>query len=110
MARAYGSRPSALLGVPDPLRAYQFDVAVFALDEAIDGAISRERRRIDLAGLKADARRKVRRDERRIARVIDRILGHHDDLPAAPTRPVEFVWNEDRTEMIAFRYQDQVAA
>lgn len=81
MARAYGTRPSTLLGVRDPLAAYQFDHAVFGLEEAIDGALDRERHRIDMAELDAKGRASVEKSERRMTALLNRLIGADADEP-----------------------------
>ncbi len=114
MARAWGARPSSLLGLREPLAAYQFDSAVFALDEAIDAAIGRERRRLDMADLDRKERAKVEKAEKAMRAVIDRILGIAAERRAAArakgARPVEYIWSEDRTQIVGFRYTDEAAA
>lgn len=113
MARAYGQRPSTLLGVDDPLAAYQFDHAVFSLEEAIDGALGRVRHRLDLADLDAAGRRKVRHAEGEVKKTVDLILGVTKPKPREKRRqwrPVVYLWNEDHTVITGFRYADEVAA
>jgi hypothetical protein len=110
MARAWGQRPSSLLGLGDPLAAYQFDSAVFSLEEAIDAALGRERRRLDLQDLDRKGRDKVKAAERAMDRVVDRILHGAPPKPVgAPKRPVEYVWNDDRTLILGFRYAGEAA-
>lgn len=108
MARTYATRPSSFLGLRDPLLAYQLDAAVFAIDEAIDGALERERRDQDMADLDPKGRRKVERSEERLRKVLERVLGISAELAelAGPPRPrprVEYVWNEAHTEIVAVR-------
>ena len=108
MARAYSTRPSELLGLREPLRAYQLDAAVFAVDEAVDADLERERRSQDMADLDPKGRRKVERAEERLRRVLERVLGISAELHelAGPPRPrprVEYVWNEAHTEIVAVR-------
>lgn len=111
MARAYGTRPSTLLGVDDPLVAYQFDHAVFALDEAIEGALDRERHRLDLAELDGKGRQRVKAAEKSIRRVLDRALGiaaeRRQVAAVKAARPVEYVWDADHTQIVSFRYADE---
>lgn len=110
MARAWGQRPSSLLGLGDPLAAYQFDSAVFQLEEAIDAALGRERRRLELADLDRKARDKVKAAERQMDKAVDRILyGAPPKRPAAAKRPVEYVWNDDHTLILGFRYVGEAA-
>lgn len=111
MARAYGTRPSAFLGLDDPLVAYQFDEAVFSLEEGIDGALNRERNRLEEAELDGPGRRRVRQHEKAMRKVLDRILGiaaeRRERAAVTASRPVEYLWNEDRTVITGFRYLDE---
>ena len=111
MARAYSTRPSALLGVSDPLTAHQFDAAVFSLDEAIEGALERERHRLDMADLDGKGRQRVKAAEKAMRKLLDRILGiaaeRRVEAARQAARPVEYVWNQEHTEILGFRYADE---
>lgn len=107
MARAWGVRPSSLLGLDEPLAAFKLDHAVFCLEEAIDDALGRVRERFDLEDLDAKGRSRVRRVQKAMTAAIERIL--HGPPPAFDEREVVYTWNEDHSQIIGFRYADEVA-
>jgi hypothetical protein len=111
MARAYGQRPSSLLGVADPLAALQLDQAVFGLDEAIEGLLSRERGRLDMAELDGKGRARVAAAERAMKRLLDRITGHPRQEAAIEAsrvrREVEYLWDDAHERIVAWRYRDE---
>lgn len=108
MARAYGQRPSSLLRVDDPLGALLFDTAVFSLDEAIEGALDRKRGELYLRDIDRKAQRAHARDQAELAELVDVILhGRPPERPQRPSRAVEYLFNEDRTQITGFRYVDE---